>query len=108
MLCSPAGTNRFMQVDTAKNLPGSYYRIHKPETQVSQGCPARHIYLTTSYSHCASGWDGLRAALLAAQPMASLVPGMPCAVWWLFERPAVRPAMRCVDTGQGADFLHCP
>lgn len=32
VLCSPAETNRFMQADLSRNLPGRYYHIRKPET----------------------------------------------------------------------------
>jgi hypothetical protein len=36
VLCSPAGSNRFIAADASKNLPGSYYHVRKPETSVLQ------------------------------------------------------------------------
>lgn len=36
VLCSPAGSNRFIAADCNKNLPGSYYHVRKPETSVLQ------------------------------------------------------------------------
>jgi len=36
VLCSPAASNRFVEVEASKNAPGSYYHVRKPETSVMQ------------------------------------------------------------------------